>query len=105
MHLIQLRKLGQRLLTPGLRRGRLLISANATFALKAALWFRRVRFDMSAPDPRYPRRTQAENPLNALCRFGQPPLRTRRWFGVTHGLRTTPRHLRVLRASPYLYLR
>jgi hypothetical protein len=25
--------------------------------------------------------------------------KTRRWFGVTHGLRTTPHHLRVLRAS------
>jgi hypothetical protein len=29
-----------------------LIAANATFALKAGLWFRRVRFDISAPDPR-----------------------------------------------------
>jgi hypothetical protein len=46
-----------------------LIAANATFALKAALWFRRVRFDMSAPDPRHSRRTQAENPLNVLYKF------------------------------------
>jgi hypothetical protein len=44
MHVIQLRQFGQRLLT--------LIAANATFALKTGLWFRRVRFEISAPDPR-----------------------------------------------------
>jgi hypothetical protein len=53
-----------------------LIAANATLAVKVGLWFRRVRFDISAPDPRHPRRAQAENPLSALCRFAQPPLRT-----------------------------
>jgi ATP-dependent exoDNAse (exonuclease V) alpha subunit len=51
-----------------------LIAANATLAVKVGLWFRRVRFDISAPDPRHPRRAQAENPLSALCRFAQPPL-------------------------------
>jgi putative transposase len=43
-------------------------------AVKVGLWFRRVRFDISAPDPRHPRRAQAENPPSALCRFAQPPL-------------------------------
>jgi hypothetical protein len=33
-------------------------------AVKVGLWFRRVRFDISAPDPRHPRRAQAENPLS-----------------------------------------
>jgi hypothetical protein len=30
---------------------------------------------MMAPDPRHPRRSQAETPLIDLSEFGQPPLR------------------------------
>jgi hypothetical protein len=35
---------------------------------------RRVRFVMFAPDPRHPRRSQAEIPLIGLSEFGRPPL-------------------------------
>src|SRR6185437_9607613 len=51
-----------------------LIAASATLALKAGAWVRRVRFLMLAPDPRHPRRSQAENPLIGLSDFGRPPL-------------------------------
>src|SRR4051794_5542891 len=49
-------------------------AANATFALTAGLWVRRIRFVMLAPDPRHHRRFQADPPLIALSEFGQPPL-------------------------------
>src|SRR3954451_9572662 len=49
-------------------------AANATFALTAGLWGRRIRFVMLAPDPRHHRRFQADPPLIALSEFGQPPL-------------------------------
>jgi len=42
--------------------------------LKAGLWFRRIRFVILAPDPRYPRRVQADNPLSDLSEFTQPSL-------------------------------
>jgi len=42
--------------------------------LKAGLWFRRARLVILAPDPRHPRRAQAENPLNDLSEFSRPPL-------------------------------
>src|SRR3982751_4137842 len=51
-----------------------LMAAKATFALKAGLCVRRVRFVMLAPDPRHHRRFQADPPLIALAEFGQPPL-------------------------------
>src|SRR3954465_344240 len=51
-------------------------AANATFALKAGLCVRRVRFVMLAPDPRHYRRFQADPPLIALSEFGQPPLKS-----------------------------
>jgi len=51
-----------------------LMAANATFALKAGLWFRRARLVILAPDPRQPCRAQAGNPLNGLSEFSQPPL-------------------------------
>jgi len=44
--------------------------------LKAGLWFRRARLVMLAPDPRHPRRAQAEVPLNDLSEFSRPPLFT-----------------------------
>src|ERR671926_1405366 len=55
-----------------------LMAAKATFALRAGLCVRRVRFVMLAPDPRHLRRFQAVSPLIALSEFGQPPLTTRR---------------------------
>jgi hypothetical protein len=42
--------------------------------LKAGLWFRRARLVMLAPDPRHPRRAQAEVPLNDLSEFSRLPL-------------------------------
>src|SRR3954451_10137296 len=51
-----------------------LIAASATLALKPAAWVRRVRLVMLAPDPRHPRRSQAEIPLIGLSEFGRPPL-------------------------------
>jgi len=42
--------------------------------LKAGLWFRRTRLVILAPDPRYPRRVQADNPLSDLSEFTQPSL-------------------------------
>jgi len=45
--------------------------------LKAGLWFRRARLVILAPDPRHPRRAQAENPLNDLSKFSRPPLSKR----------------------------
>jgi hypothetical protein len=42
--------------------------------LKAGVWFRRVRLVMLSPDPRHPRRCQAENPLIPLSRFPRPAL-------------------------------
>jgi len=47
-----------------------LMAVKATLALKAGVWFRRVRFVMISPDSRQPRcRCQAENPLIVLSRF------------------------------------
>src|ERR1035437_3958222 len=51
-----------------------LMAANATLALNAGEWVRRVRLVMVAPDTRHPRRFQAEIPLIELSKFGQPPL-------------------------------
>src|SRR3954454_5893723 len=51
-----------------------LIAASATLALKPGAWVRRVRLLMLAPDPRHPRRSQAEVPLIGLSEFGRPPL-------------------------------
>jgi hypothetical protein len=34
--------------------------------LNAAVWFRLVRLVIVSPDPRHPRRIQAETPFNAL---------------------------------------
>src|SRR5271166_1418408 len=51
-----------------------LMAASATFALKAGAWVRRDRFVMVVPDPRHPRRSQAEIPLIGLSGFGRPPL-------------------------------
>src|ERR1700712_3108486 len=51
-----------------------LIAANATLALKPAAWVRRVRLVMLAPDPRHPRRSQADFPLIGLSEFGRPSL-------------------------------
>jgi hypothetical protein len=42
--------------------------------LNAAAWVRRVRLVILAPDPRHPRRSQAEIPLIGLSEFGRPPL-------------------------------
>src|SRR6185369_1613949 len=54
-----------------------LIAANATFALKPGLWFRRDRLDMFPPATRHQRRFQAGKPLIGLFRFAQPPLSDR----------------------------
>jgi hypothetical protein len=43
-------------------------------ALKAGVWFRRVRFVISSPDPRHLRRFQVDSPLNALSGFVRPAL-------------------------------
>src|SRR3954447_25039559 len=51
-----------------------LIAASATFALKAPLCVRRVRFVILAPDPRQLRRCQAGNPLIGLSGIPEPPL-------------------------------
>src|SRR6476620_415225 len=50
------------------------MAASATLALKAGACVRRTRLVMVAPDPRHPRRSQAEIPLIDLPEFGQPPL-------------------------------
>src|SRR5258708_3987590 len=51
------------------------MAVKATLALKAGVWFRRVRFVMISPDSRQPRcRSQAENPLIVLSRFPEPAL-------------------------------
>jgi len=51
-----------------------LIADSATFALKAGLWVRLVRFVMFAPDSRQHCRRQAENPPIGLSEFPRPPL-------------------------------
>jgi hypothetical protein len=51
-----------------------LIAANATFALKAGLWFRRDRLLMLSPDLGILGRRQAESPLSTLFKFPEPPL-------------------------------
>jgi len=51
-----------------------LIADGATFALKAGLWVRLVRFVMFAPDPRQHCRRQAEIPPIGLSEFPRPPL-------------------------------
>src|SRR3984957_10799577 len=53
-----------------------LIAASATLALKDGAWVRRVRLVMLAPDPRHPRRSQADFPLIGLSEFGRPSLMT-----------------------------
>src|SRR5690349_1464319 len=65
-----------------------LMAAKATFALKAGLCVRRVRFVMLAPDPRHLRRSQADSPLIALFEFGQPPLMKRSATPLPSGWRT-----------------
>src|SRR6476661_2833473 len=50
------------------------MAASATLALKAGACVRRARLVMVAPDPRNPRRSQAEFPLIDLSEFGRPPL-------------------------------
>src|ERR1700712_3787801 len=50
-----------------------LIAASATLALKDGAWVRRVRLVMFAPDPRHPRRSQAEIPPIGLPEFGVLP--------------------------------
>jgi hypothetical protein len=45
--------------------------------LNAAVWFRLVRLLIVSPDPRHPRRIQAETPLTLLSRFSRPPLPAR----------------------------
>src|SRR5271157_3855953 len=50
------------------------MAASATLALKAGACVRRTRLVMVAPDPRHPRRSQAEFPLIDLSEFGRPPL-------------------------------
>ena len=51
------------------------MAASATFALKAGVWFRRVRLLIIAPDSRaYRARRQAETPLSVLCSFPEPAL-------------------------------
>jgi hypothetical protein len=47
------------------------LTASATFALKAGVWFRRGRLFIVSPDSRG---RQAENPLIALFRFPEPAL-------------------------------
>jgi hypothetical protein len=51
-----------------------LIAESATFALKAGLCVRRVRFVMFAPDPRQHRCCQAGNPPIDLSEFPEPSL-------------------------------
>jgi hypothetical protein len=51
-----------------------LMAASATFALKAGAWARRTRLVIVTPDPRHPRRFQADFPLIDLSEFGRPPL-------------------------------
>src|SRR5215207_3483838 len=51
-----------------------LMAANATFALKAGSWLRRARLVILAPDPRHPRRSQADFPLIGLSEFPRPLL-------------------------------
>jgi len=47
------------------------------------LWFRRTRLVILAPDPRHPRRAQADNPLNDLSEFSRPPLHALEAAGIT----------------------
>lgn len=51
-----------------------LIAASATLALKTAARVRRARSVMLAPDPRQPRRPQAEIPLTGPPELGRPAL-------------------------------
>jgi hypothetical protein len=52
-----------------------LTAASATFALKAAVWFRRGRLFIVSPDSRaYRARRQAETPLSVLFKFARPAL-------------------------------
>jgi hypothetical protein len=52
-----------------------LMAANATFALKAGVWFRRARLLIVSPDSRVNlARRQAETPLIPLFRFLRPAL-------------------------------
>src|ERR1700738_3020498 len=54
-----------------------LTAARATFALKAAEWFRRGRLLMVSPVHGDYRRCQAETPLIALFKFAEPAHSTR----------------------------
>jgi hypothetical protein len=51
-----------------------LIAANATFALKAGLWFRRDRLLILSPALGILGRRQADSPLSILSKFPEPPL-------------------------------
>ena len=66
------------------------MAATATFALKAGAWVRRVRLAMVAPDPRHPRRFQADFPLIDPSEFARPPL--------TAKLRTLVTYLNIVTA-------
>jgi len=79
--------------------------------LKAGLWFRRARLVILAPDPRHPRRAQAENPLNDLSKFSRPPLNnvaiqlsmdSATWTTVAE--RTEPHMVGGLYGVPYRWL-
>jgi hypothetical protein len=60
------------------------MAATATFALKAGLCVRRIRFAIVSPDLRHLRRSQAETPLIDLSEFSRPPLyRECRWSNST----------------------
>src|ERR1700689_2139397 len=51
------------------------MAVNASFALKAGVWFRPARFVIITPDSRQPCcRCQAKNPLIVLSRFPEPAL-------------------------------
>jgi len=52
------------------------MAARATFALKAAVWFRRGRLLMVSPVRGYHRRYQAETPLIGLFKFARPAVTT-----------------------------
>jgi hypothetical protein len=51
-----------------------LTAANASFALNAGEWVRRVRLAIVGPGPRHPLRFQAEIPLIDVSEFGRLPL-------------------------------
>src|SRR3954452_21672450 len=80
-----------------------LIAASATLALKPGAWVRRVRLLMLAPDPRHPRRSQAEVPLIGLSEFGRPAL-TKQINGPSHFRLRAIAEAHLQAASRALYL-